>query len=62
MHAEQYLPCSNCGDVRLIEAPPCVDGHGDSCPDRACTKCGTAVFVDPFITRERMRPAVHRAA
>jgi hypothetical protein len=62
MHAEQDLYCSNCADFVPSEAPPCADGHGDDCPDRACTMCGTALFVDPFITHERPRPAARRAA
>jgi hypothetical protein len=62
MHAEHDLYCSSCADFRLSEAPPCTDGHGADCPDRACTECGTALFVGPFITRERPRPAARRAA
>jgi DNA polymerase III alpha subunit (gram-positive type) len=62
MHAEQYLHCPTCADVRLAEAPPCADGHGYDCPERACTDCGTALFVDPLITREQLRPAARRAA
>jgi hypothetical protein len=62
MLAEQYLHCSNCADIRLVEAPGCADGHGLDCPDRACTECGTALFVDPLITHERRRPVARRAA
>ncbi|MDT4907932.1 MAG: hypothetical protein QOG07_3088 [Pseudonocardiales bacterium] len=62
MHAEHDLYCSSCADFRLSEVPPCADGHGADCPDRACTECGTALFVGPFITRERPRPAARRAA
>ncbi|MFC5748776.1 hypothetical protein [Actinomadura rugatobispora] len=39
--------CSACGDEREFEQPPCPDGHGADCPERACTACGTAVLVDP---------------
>lgn len=62
MRAEQYLHCSNCADFRLVETPVCADGHGEDCPDRACTECGIALFLDPLITRERPRPAARRAA
>ncbi|PZS20261.1 MAG: hypothetical protein DLM57_02030 [Pseudonocardiales bacterium] len=62
MPADQYLHCSNCADIRLSEAPPCTDGHGGDCPDRACADCGTALFLDPFVTHERPRPATRRAA
>jgi hypothetical protein len=37
--------CSTCGDEREFEQPPCPDGHGPDCPERACTACGTAVLV-----------------
>ncbi|WP_239347185.1 hypothetical protein [Frankia sp. Cj5] len=39
--------CPECGDTRGFEQPPCVDGHGMDCPERACVDCGTALFVDP---------------
>jgi hypothetical protein len=39
------LYCSTCGDERLFEQPPCPDGHGEECPERACTECGAAVLV-----------------
>lgn len=37
--------CSTCGDERLFEQPPCPDGHGAECPERACVECGAAVLV-----------------
>ncbi|MEV4672439.1 MULTISPECIES: hypothetical protein [Actinomadura] len=37
--------CSTCGDERVFEQPPCPDGHGVECPERACTECGTAILV-----------------
>ncbi|WP_131746528.1 hypothetical protein [Frankia sp. Cppng1_Ct_nod] len=43
------LACPECGDERAFEQPPCQDGHGMDCPDRACVECGTAVFLDPPI-------------
>ncbi len=39
--------CPECGDTRDFEQPPCSDGHGVECPDRACVECGTALFIDP---------------
>ncbi|RSN64401.1 hypothetical protein DMH08_17810, partial [Actinomadura sp. WAC 06369] len=41
------LYCSTCGDERMFEQPPCPDGHGPDCPERACVDCGTAVLVGP---------------
>ncbi|QXJ20556.1 hypothetical protein AGRA3207_001287 [Actinomadura graeca] len=29
----------------MFEQPPCPDGHGGECPERACVECGTAVLV-----------------
>jgi hypothetical protein len=40
------LFCPTCGDERLAEIPPCPDGHGSDCPDRACVECGTALLLD----------------
>ncbi|MER7544944.1 hypothetical protein [Actinomadura sp.] len=37
--------CSTCGDEREFEQPPCPDGHGAECPERACVECGAAVLV-----------------
>jgi hypothetical protein len=43
------LFCSTCGCDCLIEAPPCPDGHGPDCPERACVECGTALVVDDLV-------------
>ena len=40
------LYCPTCARESLAETPPCPDGHGDECPDRACVECGTALLVD----------------
>jgi hypothetical protein len=40
------LFCPTCARESLAEAPPCPDGHGDQCPDRACVECGTALLLD----------------
>ncbi len=41
-----FLYCPTCTRECLAEAPPCPDGHGDQCPDRACVECGTALLLD----------------
>lgn len=40
------LYCPTCTRECLAERPPCPDGHGDDCPDRACVECGTALLLD----------------
>jgi hypothetical protein len=62
MHPDQYLHCSNCGEARQAETPPCSDGHGPDCPDRACIECGAALFIGLFTARTRARPADRHAA
>jgi hypothetical protein len=37
--------CPTCGDDRGFVQPPCVDGHGDGCPEWACADCGTALLT-----------------
>ena len=37
--------CPTCADERGFEVPPCRDGHGAQCPDRACVECGTVLCV-----------------
>ncbi|REE95264.1 hypothetical protein [Thermomonospora umbrina] len=39
------LFCSDCGDDRPFERPPCSDGHGVECPELACTVCGSAILL-----------------
>ena len=57
------LYCPSCARECLAEAPPCPDGHGDSCPDRACVECGTALLLDaPLIDLARLRVRPRRAA
>jgi hypothetical protein len=36
--------CPGCRDERVVEQPPCADGHLD-CPEWACVECGTAIVV-----------------
>ncbi len=50
MTAEFYFDCPVCDRPSPVEIPPCYDDHGDACADRICSRCGIAVFVDPFIT------------
>lgn len=56
-----YLYCAQCESEQPAETPPCADGHGDLCPDRACTACGTAMLFDArviqLITPRRSRRA-----
>jgi hypothetical protein len=60
----EFLPCPTCREVTLVESPPCPDSHGDQCPDRACTVCGTALAFDGLIVlvpkarRERIARSV----
>jgi hypothetical protein len=37
--------CSACGTERPFEQPPCLDGHGDDCPEWACVDCGEALLI-----------------
>jgi hypothetical protein len=34
--------CPGCRDERVVEQPPCLDGH-EECPEWACTECGLAI-------------------
>ncbi|MEV6694032.1 hypothetical protein AB0M35_21425 [Micromonospora sp. NPDC051196] len=43
--AERELYCDTCEDRQLFEVPPCLDGHGSTCPELACTRCGTAILL-----------------
>jgi hypothetical protein len=61
------LFCPTCDHDSLAEAPPCPDGHGDACPDRACVECGTALLLDAplfvlAVGRDRRRGIVRSAA
>ena len=56
-----YLDCPMCGTPRLMEQPPCGDGHRADCPDRACVECGAGLVVDPVLIRRR-RERLARAA
>ncbi|SEG09755.1 hypothetical protein SAMN04489712_103204 [Thermomonospora echinospora] len=57
------LFCSDCGGDRPFEQPPCADGHGAECPERACTVCGTAVLAGAVPPAARpSASARHRAA
>jgi hypothetical protein len=40
------LYCPTCARESLGETPPCLEGHGDDCPDRACVECGTGLLLD----------------
>lgn len=49
MSDELYATCPTCAALRLVEVPPCADGHGADCPDACCVECGTALFLDPVL-------------
>jgi hypothetical protein len=34
--------CPGCRASRVVEQPPCLDGHED-CPEWACTECGLGI-------------------
>lgn len=34
--------CPGCRAERVVEQPPCLDGHAE-CPEWACTECGLAI-------------------
>ena len=36
--------CPGCRDKRVVEQPPCADGHLE-CPEWACIECGTAITI-----------------
>jgi hypothetical protein len=39
------FPCEHCGGRQLFETPPCTEGHGTDCPERVCTRCGSALLL-----------------
>jgi hypothetical protein len=57
------LYCPTCARESLAETPPCPDGHGDQCPDKACVECGTALVFDAplFATLPVRRAATPRS-
>jgi len=48
----QYMWCAACQDETAFELPPCEDGHGVDCLDRACVECGFAVVVGVLVDDE----------
>ncbi|MGH3319202.1 MAG: hypothetical protein ACRDN9_03305 [Streptosporangiaceae bacterium] len=53
--------CPTCREERTFEQPPCADGHGLDCPERACVECGHAIIVG-FVIEARPSTGVRRAA
>jgi hypothetical protein len=45
----EYLHCPICRQESLVETPPCPDGHGDDCPERLCTACGSVLSIAPAL-------------
>ena len=46
---DQVLYCPHCDRESVAETPPCPDGHGALCPDRACVACATALVCDVLL-------------
>ena len=46
--------CPGCRAERVVEQPPCLDGH-DDCPEWVCTECGTAI-VFGWLTADIISP------
>lgn len=42
----------------MFEQPPCPDGHGAECPERACVECGEAVLIGGPIDPDRAPDSV----
>lgn len=47
--AGMELHCDTCARQRIFEQPACAEHPRATCPDRACTACGTAITVAPAI-------------
>lgn len=60
MILEQWLHCTDCAAEQVFAALECLDGHGQECPERACTVCGAAVVLGVWIDRSGPRPVVLR--
>jgi hypothetical protein len=58
----EFRTCPSCGDERLFEAPPCLDGHGADCPELACVDCGTALLVGMLAVPTRRAVVVSTVA
>jgi transposase-like protein len=50
--------CPGCRADRVVEQPPCLDGHED-CPEWVCTECGTAI-VFGWLTADIVSPPSRR--
>ena len=40
-----YRWCGSCREETVFERPPCIDGHGEGCPEQMCVECGMAVVI-----------------
>ena len=52
-----YRWCDQCADEKAFEQPPCPDGHGEDCPELACTECGFAVIRVTRVRRDTLDAA-----
>ena len=50
--------CPGCRADRVVEQPPCLDGHVD-CPEWVCVECGTAI-VFGWLTDDLVSPPARR--
>ncbi len=57
-----FVYCPTCARENLAEAPPCPDGHGETCPDLACVECGTALSEAPLFVLTSVQHRSRRAA
>ncbi len=54
--------CATCGEERVVEQPPCQDGH-DECPEWVCVDCGAAFLHGGLgLDAPARRSAGHTAA
>jgi hypothetical protein len=60
----EFLHCPICRQESLVETPPCPDGHGEACPERLCTECGSvlAVAPEPWAPARRRSQSTRRVA
>jgi hypothetical protein len=41
----EQVYCPVCHDETQVELLPCLDGHGQDCAERVCTRCATVIFA-----------------
>lgn len=53
--------CPQCLELAPFDAPPCLDGHGEQCPDLACGACGAALVAAIAVIGPQHRKTIGRA-